>query len=50
MDTARMQRSFARVAENGDEVPLYFYSHLFLSPDPPPRMVPVAGRDRRMPL
>jgi len=21
-----------------------------LSPDPPPRMVPVAGRDRRMPL
>ncbi len=49
MDTARMQRSFARVAENGDEVPLYFYSHLFLSHPETRQMFPVsmtAQRDR----
>ena len=31
MDTARMKRSFARAGEFGDEVPLFFYSHLFLT-------------------
>jgi NAD(P)H-flavin reductase/hemoglobin-like flavoprotein len=31
MDTARLQRSFSLVSAHGDEVPLYFYSHLFVS-------------------
>ena len=31
MDAARLQHSFAQVAAHGDEVPLYFYSHLFLT-------------------
>jgi NAD(P)H-flavin reductase/hemoglobin-like flavoprotein len=31
MDTAALQSSWDRVAKSGDEVPLYFYSHLFLS-------------------
>lgn len=30
MDTAALQRSWEQVATSGDEVPLYFYSHLFL--------------------
>ncbi|MGZ4602434.1 MAG: globin domain-containing protein [Kineosporiaceae bacterium] len=31
MDAARLQHSFSLVAAHGDEVPLYFYSHLFLT-------------------
>jgi NAD(P)H-flavin reductase/hemoglobin-like flavoprotein len=31
MDTAALKSSWARVAAAGDDVPLYFYSHLFLS-------------------
>src|SRR5262245_38642363 len=31
MDTAALKDSWAIVAKSGDEVPLYFYSHLFLS-------------------
>ncbi|MFI7587802.1 globin domain-containing protein [Spongisporangium articulatum] len=30
VDTDALQRSFGLVARHGDEVPLYFYSHLFL--------------------
>lgn len=30
MDPARLKENFARVAAHGDEVPLFFYSHLFL--------------------
>ena len=31
MDTAALKASWGRVAATGDDVPLYFYSHLFLS-------------------
>ncbi len=31
MDTAALKETWALVAKSGDEVPLYFYSHLFLS-------------------
>jgi hemoglobin-like flavoprotein len=31
MDTAALKASWANVAAAGDDVPLYFYSHLFLS-------------------
>jgi NAD(P)H-flavin reductase/hemoglobin-like flavoprotein len=31
MDTAALKASWGRVAAAGDDVPLYFYSHLFLS-------------------
>lgn len=31
MDPERLKRNFARVAAHGDEVPLFFYSHLFLT-------------------
>ncbi|HXW44953.1 MAG TPA: globin domain-containing protein [Streptosporangiaceae bacterium] len=30
MDVARLRRNFAHVAEHGDEVPLFFYSDLFI--------------------
>src|SRR5215217_4168682 len=30
MDTAALKGSWANVAAHGDDVPLYFYSHLFL--------------------
>jgi len=30
VDTDRLKDSFAEVARNGDEVPLFFYSYLFL--------------------
>src|SRR5947209_17264455 len=31
MDAGRLQHSFSLVTAHGDEVPLYFYSHLFLT-------------------
>ena len=40
MDAARLQDSFGRVAAAGDEVPLYFYSHLFLTHPEIPGHVP----------
>jgi NAD(P)H-flavin reductase/hemoglobin-like flavoprotein len=49
MDPTRLQDSFARVAAAGDEVPLYFYSHLFLTHPETRAMFPVsmaAQRDR----
>jgi NAD(P)H-flavin reductase/hemoglobin-like flavoprotein len=30
LDAARLRKNFAQVAEHGDEVPLYFYSDLFI--------------------
>ncbi len=49
MDPSRLQASFARVAAHGDDVPLYFYSHLFLAHPEVRKMFPVsmsAQRDR----
>ena len=49
MDAARLQHSFSAVAAHGDELPLYFYSHLFLThPETRPMFPPaMAGqRDR----
>lgn len=49
LDAARLQKSWSTVAQHGDQVPLFFYSSLFLS-DPDVRdMFPVsmaAQRDR----
>ena len=47
MDTAALKDSWELVAKSGDEVPLYFYSHLFLSrPDLRP-MFPIAMTGQR---
>lgn len=49
MDPSRLQASFGRVAAHGDDVPLYFYSHLFLAHPEVRKMFPVsmsAQRDR----
>ncbi len=49
MDTAALKDSWELVAKSGDEVPLYFYSHLFLSHPELREMFPIsmsAQRDR----
>jgi NAD(P)H-flavin reductase/hemoglobin-like flavoprotein len=49
LDPERLKRNFARVAAHGDEVPLFFYSHLFLNHPEVRGMFPVsmaAQRDR----
>jgi NAD(P)H-flavin reductase/hemoglobin-like flavoprotein len=49
MDAARLQHSFSLVSAHGDELPLYFYSHLFLTQPQVRAMFParMAGqRDR----
>ncbi|HEX6452834.1 MAG TPA: globin domain-containing protein [Trebonia sp.] len=49
MDPERLKRNFARVAAHGDEVPLFFYSHLFLTHPETRGLFPVsmaAQRDR----
>src|SRR5579859_4082584 len=49
MDELRLRESFARVAACGDEVPLFFYSHLFLGHPELREMFPVslaAQRDK----
>ena len=49
MDTAALKASWANVAAAGDEVPLYFYSHLFLSHPELRSMFPIrmsAQRDK----
>ena len=49
VDAHRLQASFGRVAGFGDEFPLYFYSHLFLSHPGTRTMFPAsmaAQRDR----
>lgn len=49
LDPERLKESFARVSAHGDEVPLFFYSHLFLSHPEVRGLFPVsmsAQRDR----
>jgi NAD(P)H-flavin reductase/hemoglobin-like flavoprotein len=49
VDTAALKDSWELVAKSGDEVPLYFYSHLFLSRPDLREMFPIsmsAQRDR----
>lgn len=49
MDSAALKDSWALVAKSGDEVPLFFYSHLFLSHPELRSMFPIsmsAQRDR----
>ncbi len=49
MDTAALKTSWAEVAAHGDKVPLYFYSHLFLSHPELRQMFPIqmtAQRDK----
>ena len=49
MDVQRMRKSFDKVGSFGDEVPLFFYSHLFLSHPETRALFPVsmmAQRDR----
>jgi NAD(P)H-flavin reductase/hemoglobin-like flavoprotein len=49
VDTSRLKDSFAEVARNGDEVPLFFYSYLFLRHPSTRGMFPpsmAAQRDR----
>src|SRR3954454_8198708 len=42
-----MRTSFAKVAATGDEAPLYFYSHLFLSHPETRAMFPVSMAQQR---
>lgn len=50
MDEQRLKDSFARAAAYGDEVPLYFYSHLFISHPELRDMFPVSMADQRAKL
>ncbi len=47
MDVARLKSSFARVAMHGDEVPLHFYSDLFLKHPETRPMFPVSMQAQR---
>jgi NAD(P)H-flavin reductase/hemoglobin-like flavoprotein len=47
VDELRLKESFARVAAYGDEVALFFYSHLFLSHPELREMFPVSMTDQR---
>ena len=47
MDVQRLRKSFDKVASSGDEVPLFFYSHLFLSHPETRVMFPVAMMHQR---
>ena len=47
MDTAALKDSWALVAKSGDEVPLYFYSHLFLSHPDLRAMFPISMAAQR---
>jgi NAD(P)H-flavin reductase/hemoglobin-like flavoprotein len=47
VDEQRLKDSFARVAEYGDEVPLYFYSHLFIGHPELRDMFPVSMASQR---
>jgi NAD(P)H-flavin reductase/hemoglobin-like flavoprotein len=47
MDEQRLKESFARVAACGDEVPLFFYSHLFLDHPEVRDMFPVSMSGQR---
>ena len=47
MDIAAMRANFAKAAATGDEAPLYFYSHLFLSHPETRQMFPVSMAHQR---
>ncbi len=47
MDIPAMRANFARAAATGDEAPLYFYSHLFLSHPETRAMFPVSMAHQR---
>ena len=47
MDVQPMRKSFDKVASSGDEVPLFFYSHLFLSHPETRAMFPVSMMQQR---
>jgi NAD(P)H-flavin reductase/hemoglobin-like flavoprotein len=47
VDERRLKESFARVAEYGDQVALFFYSHLFLGHPELREMFPVSMADQR---
>ena len=47
MDIPAMRANFARAAATGDEAPLYFYSHLFLSHPETREMFPVSMAHQR---
>lgn len=47
MDVARLKSSFARIAMHGDEVPLHFYSDLFLKHPETRPMFPVSMQAQR---
>jgi NAD(P)H-flavin reductase/hemoglobin-like flavoprotein len=47
VDARRLRSSFSAVARHGDEVPLFFYSHLFLSHPEVRDMFPVAMAGQR---
>src|SRR6185436_21057591 len=47
MDTAALKGSWAKVAAAGDDVPLYFYSHLFLSHPEVRSMFPIRMSGQR---
>ena len=47
MDVAAMRANFAKAAAAGDEAPLYFYSHLFLSHPETRALFPVSMAHQR---
>jgi NAD(P)H-flavin reductase/hemoglobin-like flavoprotein len=47
LDVARLRKNFAQVAEHGDEVPLFFYSDLFIKHPEVRDMFPVAMEVQR---
>lgn len=47
MDIPAMRANFAKAAATGDEAPLYFYSHLFLSHPETRAMFPVSMAHQR---
>jgi NAD(P)H-flavin reductase/hemoglobin-like flavoprotein len=47
VDEQRLKDSFSRVAEYGDEVPLFFYSHLFIAHPEVRDMFPVSMASQR---
>ena len=47
MDVARLRESFARVAMHGDELPLFFYSDLFIKHPEVRDMFPVSMAAQR---
>ncbi|MFI7067347.1 hypothetical protein ACIBL3_40585 [Kribbella sp. NPDC050124] len=47
MDAYALQRSWDRVTEHGEQVPLYFYSHLFVSHPDVRSMFPLSMSNQR---